>query len=193
MKVPAYILGQIAIGFAESEAEAGAREIGGNNAGPFCDKYLNANHPERISHQGEPWCVAFALWCWLQALRAQTIELPFAFTRSAGQLWERLPTRGFVLRTPRGKWSPDLQPGQLLQSPSIGAGDFAFWDWTGDGHPQHVNLVHHLDGDVLYTVGGNEGDEASGAPVRVKRRGALGTLPHLFGLGRMFADDQVQP
>ncbi len=180
--IPSDILGQIAVGFADSEAAAGAAEIGGNNAGPWVEKYLNANHPTEITHRGEPWCVAFALWCWMQALRTQGDELPFAFTRSAGQLWERLPARGELLRTKGGKLPPCELP--LLHARP---GDFAFWDFNGNDSPDHVNLVHHVEDDVLFTIGGNEGKEDSGAPVRVKRRGRLGTLPHLFGLGRMFA------
>jgi len=137
------------VDIADSEIKAGAREIGGNNQGPFVEKYLNANHPERITHQGEPWCAAFYLWCWLQIG-----PIPFPFTRSSHILYERMPWSSRVLTNP--------QPGDAL-----------FWNYHKDGNdsPSHVNMVHHVDSaGVIYTVGGNEGDESSGAPVKIKPR-----------------------
>ena len=50
----------------------------------------------------------------------------------------------------------------------------------------HVNMLHHVDdAGVLYTIGGNEGNEDSGAPVRIKKRGPLAELGALHGFGRM--------
>jgi hypothetical protein len=47
-------------------------------------------------------------------------------------------------------------------------------------------MVHHMDPDgTLYTVGGNEGTEASGAPVKLKRRGRIQELTELLAVGWM--------
>lgn len=160
------MLGLAAIRIAELEAAAGAREIGGNNAGPWVEKYLNAGHPQRVTERGEPWCVAFFLWCWLQVR-----QLPFAFTLSSHRLFERVPS----IRC-KGEPPPGLQPGDAL-----------FWNYHKDGTdaPTHTNMYHHTDEHgVLWTIGGNEGDEESHAPVKIKRRT---DLTKLWGAGFMSA------
>jgi hypothetical protein len=156
-----------AVEAAEAEAAAGAREVGGNNAGPWCEKYLNADHPERITRRGLPWCVGFVLWCWMQAG-----PLPFAWTLSAGALWEHLPRKD---RVSLPGTLPQMEPGYVL-----------FWNYHADGTdaPSHVNMVHHVGDGTIYTIGGNEGDEASGAPVKVKPRHDLSKL---WGVGRVVA------
>jgi|GEM_PF-2910401 len=54
--------GQLALAWIRREALRGAREIGGNNRGPFVQKYTrSARHPDGI--QGQPWCVYSASWC----------------------------------------------------------------------------------------------------------------------------------
>lgn len=154
-----------AVEVAEAEALAGAAEVGGNNAGPWVEKYLNADHPYKISRRGLPWCVGFYLWCWMQ-----TGPLPFAWTLSAGTLWSRMSRKDKVTGQPL----PQMEPGYAL-----------FWNYHSDGTdaPSHVNMVHHIGDDgTIYTIGGNEGDEESGAPVRVKPRH---TLKCLWGVGRM--------
>jgi len=176
---------QQAVAFAEAEARAGAGEVGGDNAGPFVEKYLNANHPERITHRGEPWCVAFYCWCWLQAARSAGTELPVSFTRSAHQLWGWLAAHGQVLT--RAQALAQKEPGGPEVSFRPAPGDAVFWDFSGNGEPDHVNMLHHIDADgTIHTIGGNEGNEESGAPVRVKRRGLLEELGRVLGFGRMY-------
>jgi len=54
--------GQLALAAARHEWGLHAREIGGNNRGPFVRKYTqSAEHPEGI--QGQPWCVYVSSWC----------------------------------------------------------------------------------------------------------------------------------
>lgn len=172
-------LGQPAVWFAEGEASAGARELGGNNAGPFVEKYLNADRAGvEVRRTDLPWCVGFFLWCWIQACRMQEVRLPFRFTLSAGTLLALLRERG---------WFVPFRPQDSQPLPEPQPGDAAFWDFSGNGEPDHVNMVHHVEDGVLFTIGGNEGDVASGAPVQVKRRGRLADLaPRLLGFGRMF-------
>jgi hypothetical protein len=62
-------------------------------------------------------------------------------------------------------------------------GDALFWNYHSDGTdgPSHVNMLHHVDADgTVYTIGGNEGDESTHAPVRVKPRR---DLARLWGVG----------
>lgn len=173
-------LGQLAVAFAEGEANAGAREVDGNNAGPFVEKYLNADRPDgSVRYRGLSWCVGFFLWCWIQACRLSERPMPFRFTLSSGTLLDLFRSRG---------WYAPLRQEDAAPLPTPRPGDAVFWDFSGNGEPDHVNMVHHLNSDrVLYTIGGNEGTEASGAPVQVKRRGRLDELaPRLIGFGLMF-------
>lgn len=181
------VVADMAVAVAEGEAAAGAAEIGGNNAGPFVERYLNANHPAEISHHGEPWCVAFFCWCWMEAGRRAGVKLPVTYTRSSGTLWARMSEHGQVFTRAEVRGPAQLSGPLGTRCPE--PGDAVFWDFTGNGEPDHVNMVHHLDEDgALYTIGGNEGNEASGAPVRVKRRGPLGELPRVLGFGRMYRE-----
>ena len=38
------------------------------------------------------------------------------------------------------------------------AGDIIFFDWGGDGVPDHVGIVEKTEGGTVYTVEGNSGD-----------------------------------
>lgn len=165
-------IGEIALRYALEEMRDGAREVGGNNQGPWVEKYLNAQHPERTSHRGEPWCAAFWSWCWLQAAHETGVQLPVGYSRSCGVLRDQFHELG------RLRW---LSGDQRV----ISAGDAVFWDYTGDLHPDHVSMVYEVRDGVLFTIGGNEGDTDSGAPVAIKRRGHIGSLKHLHGFGLM--------
>lgn len=140
------------------EVAAGAREIGGNNAGPWVAKYLSVDGVER---HGLPWCVGFYLWCWRQAG-----PLPVRFTLSSGTLWERMPRKERY----EGYFPAWARPGDAL-----------FWNYSKEDKPTHVNMLHSVDSNgTVWAVGGNEGDEASHAPVRLRRRD---DLKKLWGVG----------
>lgn len=149
-----------------AEVAAGAREVGGNNEGPWVEKYLNADHEGRVDRRDLPWCVGFYLWCWRQAG-----PLPVRFTLSSGTLWERMPRKERY----EGIWPAWARPGDAL-----------FWNFGKDDKPTHVNMLHNVGQDgVVWTIGGNEGDEASGAPVKLKKRG---DLRKLWGVGSFVAE-----
>ena len=166
------LFGQIALRYALEEVRAGACEIGGNNQGPFVEKYLNAEHPDRTTHRGEPWCAAFWSWCWLQAAKELGVVPTVPYSRSCGVLRDHFCELGQL------RWlSGDER--------QIFPGDAVFWDFTGDLKPDHVSMVIEVRDGVLYSVGGNEGTEESGAPVSMKRKGHLSELKHLHGIGLM--------
>lgn len=169
-------MGEIALRYALQEMAAGAAEIGGNNRGPFVEKYLNARHPDRIEHREQPWCAAFWCWCWLEAQRETRRPVAISFSRSCAHLLAQFEERGQV-RQP----SHDSRP--------ILPGDAVFWDFAGGGTVHHVNMVYEVRDGVLYTIGGNEGSEDSGAPVSVKRRGAVASLKQVYAFGLMSAGE----
>ena len=67
-------LGRKALELAISEMNAGAREIGGNNQGPYVEKYLNS-----IAPAGSSWCAALVSWCFSQV----DGEMPFSYPLGA--------------------------------------------------------------------------------------------------------------
>jgi hypothetical protein len=70
----------------------------------------------------------------------------------------------------RGRWHPG--------SAGIKPGDVVFFDWTGSrriGAIDHVGVVEHVSGGLIYTIEGNKGDRC----VRVARDGT-----YIVGYGR---------
>lgn len=183
----------IAVAFAEQEAAAGAREVGGNNTGPWVRKYLNARNPEKATHDKEPWCCAFYCWCWLEAAQTFGTKLAIPYTRSCGVLLGGMKERGW-LQVRAQVISANAQRALEPHLFRVRPGDAAFWDFNGDGKADHVNMVHHMDPDgILYTLGGNEGAESSGAPVKLKQRGRIQELTDLLAVGWMVPELDAEP
>ena len=85
------------------------------------------------------WCAVFVSWC---ADQTGTSAVPsFAHCANQGVPWfqknKQWASRG------------DVTPV---------AGDIIFFDWQGDGVPDHVGIVVGSDGSKVYTVEGNSGD-----------------------------------
>src|SRR5204863_1081301 len=66
-------IGRAALAAAIGELEAGAGEVGGNNAGPFVRKYLQVVDVD----EGNSWCAAFVSWCYLQGCGGVVGRMPF--------------------------------------------------------------------------------------------------------------------
>ena len=86
------------------------------------------------------WCACFVSWC------AEQSGLLAA---------DAVPRFSYV---PHGvDWFKDR--GQWLPAGSIpAAGDIIFFDWQGDGHPDHVGIVEYVEDGVVHTIEGNSGD-----------------------------------
>lgn len=112
-------------------SQLGVSEQGGANRGPEVDQYLAmARLPP-----GQPWCAAFALWCFEMASRKLEVPNPFPRTGSCLRLWE-LADHHF--RDP----NPAVGHVYVLQhSPTTG----------------HVGIVESLDdlGNVATEISGN--------------------------------------
>lgn len=87
------------------------------------------------------WCATFVSWCADQNGVLGTSIPKFASCRYQGVPWFQ----------EQGQWASadDIVPV---------AGDIIFFDWEGDGVPNHVGIVIGTDGDKVYTVEGNSGD-----------------------------------
>lgn len=95
------------------------------------------------------WCACFVSWCADRAGCLQTAVPRFSLVDD-GELWYKS----------RGLW----QRGGSGYVPR--AGDVIFFDWEGDGMPNHVGIVESCDGALICTVEGNSGDYPGTVRVR---------------------------
>ena len=68
-------VGRAVLTAAIGELKAGAGEVGGNNSGPFVEKYLK---PAGLVPP-QPWCASFVSWCFLQASGGIAAQMPFRY------------------------------------------------------------------------------------------------------------------
>ncbi len=151
--------GRAALVAAIAEMQAGAREGGANNAGPWVEKYLNG-----IVAAPANWCAAFVSWCYSQAPGG----IPFNYSLGARDIREQFRQRG---------WTYDAR--DVAPEP----GDIIVW-WRGqpEGWQGHIGLVHHVADGILFTIEGNKGGFP--APVAVFDY-VLGRIDRLLGFGRV--------
>ncbi|BAL01892.1 hypothetical protein OBV_p-00370 (plasmid) [Oscillibacter valericigenes Sjm18-20] len=88
-------------------------------------------------HSRVEWCACFVSWCMNQTghdeVKYSSCSRGVSYFQSAG----RFAAGGYT---------------------DIVAGDVIFFDWQGDGKPDHTGLVIGSDGKYVYTVEGNSGD-----------------------------------
>ncbi|MEM7052139.1 MAG: CHAP domain-containing protein [Acidobacteriota bacterium] len=151
--------GRAALAAALGEMRAGAREEGGNNSGPWVEKYLRDIVPTPAN-----WCAGFVSWCFDQ----HPAGVPFRYSLGARNIRSQFRDKG---------WLYDVE--EQLPEP----GDIIVWwrdqptSWKG-----HIGLVHHVSNGILYTVEGNRGGLP--APVNVFDY-VLGRIDKLLGFGRV--------
>lgn len=155
-----------ALNFAIKEMRAGAREVGGNNKGPFVNKY---HRSAAASERQWAWCAAFASWCYQQAADLLGVPMPFTYTGGAQRIYRDLKQQGKTFDI--GECEPR-------------AGDLVIW-WRGETRTWkgHVGIVWGYVNDVLYVIEGNVGRY----PARVRMFTYDLTddeLPKLIGFGR---------
>jgi len=152
-------IGRAALRIAIQEMEAGAKEISGNNRGPWVKKYLNGLAPE-----GNSWCAGFVSWCHEEAPGA----MPFEYSVGARDIRNQFRRSG---------WSYDASEAQPQP------GDIVVW-WRGtiDSWKGHIGLVHHYKDGILYTIEGNRGN----FPAKVQSYNyVLSRMDKLLGFGRI--------
>jgi hypothetical protein len=103
--------GRAALEAAIAEIEAGAREVGENNGGPFVKKYLNG----RLEPPAN-WCAGFVSWCFAQHPEG----IPFRYTLGARDIRNQFQARGWLVEDepPGGVSSVVAQPARWVQGTS---------------------------------------------------------------------------
>lgn len=91
----------------------------------------------------QEWCACFVSWCGEQAGLIESGTMPRFSLCSDGMTWFR----------ERGKW----QAGGSAPT----AGTLIFFDWNGDGVPDHVGIVEKNEAGVIHTVEGNCGNQVA--------------------------------
>ena len=138
-------LGRAALAAAIGELRAGAGEIGGNNSGPWVQKYLA---PAGLD-EGNPWCASFVSWCYLQAVGGDKHVMPFAYCPGARNLLEEFKAKGWAY-APNSGYQP--QPGDIV----------VWWRVKLSGWLGHVGFVHQVKDGMLYTIEGNKSPNVQG-------------------------------
>jgi len=139
------VLGRTALEAAIGELNAGACEIGGNNCGPWVEKYLApAGLPE-----GNSWCASFVSWCYLQASGGDKSAMPFAYCPGARALLQEFKDKG-IGYAPNSGYNP--KPGDIV----------VWWRVKLEGWLGHVGIVHQLKDGMLYTIEGNKSPKVQG-------------------------------
>jgi peptidoglycan hydrolase-like protein with peptidoglycan-binding domain len=149
--------GRAALQAAIDELKQDAREIGGDNRGPFVQRYLNGILPE-----GNPWCAGFVSYCFTKAPSG----IPFNYTLGARNVLQQFKKRGWA-HEPNSGYSP--QPGDVV----------VWWREQIGGEKGHVGIVHHLGDGFLYTIEGNKSPRVQGFKYIFSR------MDKLLGFGKV--------
>lgn len=123
-----------ALEIARTQMRAGAREVGGNNKGPFVRKYLA---PTGLG-EGHAWCASFVSWCYKQASHDLGVPMPFPYSPGVRRLWNVLKAKGWDVDEPL--------PGDLMfwtrGGRNSGLGHMGFSEYAHDGLIQTIEGNH---------------------------------------------------
>ena len=115
-------------------------EIGASDGQKYWSWYGFSSYQE--------WCACFVSWCGEQAGLIESGAMPRFSLCSDGMSWFQS----------QGKW-------QAAGSTPT-AGSLVFFDWGGDGVPDHVAIVEKCENGIVYTVEGNTSTRVNGESVR---------------------------
>lgn len=135
-------LGALTLAYAQQQLAQRAREVGGNNMGPWVRLYMGGHEG-----QGWPWCAGFACFCLGQAAQSLSVALPIAPTYSCTQLAERAKAAGLFVEGSAA--AAAVTPGCLF----LVRGTSEPW--------HHVGIVQTIAPGAFTTVEGNSNDSGS--------------------------------
>ena len=129
--------------------EVAASQIGNVGGEPYWSWYGFTEHVE--------WCACFVSWCANKCGYLDTIIPKFAGC-STGVHW-------FKARNQWAERTITPEPGMII-----------FFDWDGDGVPDHTGIVEKSENTCVYTIEGNTSDSCR------RRQYTVGN-PNIFGYG----------
>lgn len=143
-------LGEVTLTYARQEAYAGAREIGGNNRGPYVRKYTG--------HEGTiwEWCAGYATWCQMQARKR--LGLPtfdFGDNRlSSSQLVIHASKHGRLIHPQPTQGESEKKCGVTVRLGAPQKGDLCIVRGGKTGY-RHTTLLDRIEGDRACVMEGN--------------------------------------
>lgn len=156
--------GELVLQFALDEMKAGAREIGGDNEGPFVVKYLNG-----LSAPGVSWCSAFVSYCHKKAAEKLGVPMPYTYDLGAKSTYAQFKAKGWTYNASHNN---PPEPGDII----------VFWRGDPNGWQGHIGIVEKYNAGIVFSVEGNVG------PFSSHVRGfsyVLGDIARLWGFGRV--------
>lgn len=137
-------VGALTAAWARQQLASDAREIGGDNRGPWVRLYMSGR-----DGADQLWCAGFASFCLGRAATALGAALPFETSVSCDVIAAAAKKRNLLLGDPVGAERLKITPGSffLLRK--------AAGDWT------HTGVVVSADADVVHTIEGNTNDDGS--------------------------------
>lgn len=138
-------LGEYVVTYAKKHLVQGAREVGGQNKGPWVRLYMRGNEgPEW------PWCAGFACYVLRQAARAMGVNMPLISSYSCDHIAFDAQRRGILLQEGRSVEAV-VNGGRLKGSLFLVRRNET--DWI------HVGIVTAAYKDCFETIEGNSDDE----------------------------------
>ena len=128
--------------------DAGAREVGGDNRGPFQRHFARGR-------ENQPWCQDYASTLWFDAARALGItQLPFDLCDAYNVASSYVPwVANAALRAGKLRTADDPRP--------IPKGSMMFLKSNSSVRYSHVGVVTEARGDVIITNEGNSNNSGS--------------------------------
>lgn len=138
---------------AERHLAANAREVGGQNRGPWVRLYMNGA-------DGRPfaWCAGFATYCVHQAAASVGVAPPLPRVFGVPRLVKIARAQGRLLLRPTPGQRATISPGSLF----VVRGGKCGWS--------HVGIVAAIEGEVFRTIEGNSNDDLQTNSYEVCRR-----------------------
>jgi lysozyme family protein len=129
----------------------------GSNRGPRVDEYMKSVDPELL---GQPWCMAFIYFCFVQAAQRLGVANPAPRTAGVHQSWRMAHLiTGIKI----------VSHEDAMNDPSLVTPGMVFYIDTGGGHG-HAGFVTDVIGGKLGTTEGNTNENGSSNGVGVFHR-----------------------
>jgi peptidoglycan hydrolase-like protein with peptidoglycan-binding domain len=151
-------LGRLVVAYARKHLEASAREVGGQNRGPWVRLYTGGLEGEAF-----PWCAGFATFCLRQGAATLGIPMPIPSTLACDVMGDAARDAGRFLPSPTASGRKRITPGSF----------FLRRDTSGRLQYAHTGIVVEAFSDAFSTIEGNTNDDGSaeGYEVCARTRG----------------------
>ena len=147
------LLSDAVLACAERHLAANAREVGGQNRGPWVRLYMNG-----LDGRPFAWCAGFATYCVHQAAASIGVAPPLPRVFGVPRLAKIARARNRLLLKPATGQRASIAPGSLF----VVRGGKHGWS--------HVGIVAGVQGDVFTTIEGNSNDDLQTNSYEVCRR-----------------------